>query len=268
MRGRFVRALFLFALIGPAGMASAETAGRLAPIAIIIDDLGNERAAGLRTLALPGPVTCSFLPGTPYARALAQRAHADGKEVMLHLPMQAVEEHALGPGAITLDMTEAQLARSLADSLGAIPHVRGVNNHMGSLLTRHPGHMDWLMRQLAVPGLFFVDSRTTAQTVADRVAAERQVPFVARDVFLDARPGDAGHVVEQIEALIARAKAQGGALGIGHPYPETLWVLESYLHAFPSRGVRLVPVSELIELRQRSTPWRESSFPWPKAAKS
>jgi polysaccharide deacetylase 2 family uncharacterized protein YibQ len=270
MAGRLARALLLAVLGTALPLAGPSAGGGSDPqpvVAIIIDDLGNNRAEALATLALPGPLTTSFLPGTAYARPFAERAHAQGKEVMLHLPMQSIADRPLGPGGLTLDMNESEFVESLAQSLAEVPHVRGVNNHMGSLLTRHPGHMDWLMQRIArSPGLFFVDSRTTARTVAHRLAEERAVPYVARDVFLDAEPNDAAFVAAQMERLIATAQRRGSALGIGHPYPETLRVLETYLHALPGRGLRLVPVSELIE--HRSRPWQASSSPSPTAPRS
>src|SRR5690606_23829095 len=107
------------------------------------------------------------------------------------------------------------------DNLAAVPHVRGVNNHMGSLITRHPGHMTWLMQDLARDGLFFVDSYTHPQSVALEMAREGGVPAARRDVFLDhvAEPEAIAH---QFRRLLARARSDGHAIGIGHPYPATL----------------------------------------------
>lgn len=250
------------------GVLAAEPPGGPA-IALIIDDLGNQRAAGERVVALPGRVTCAFLPHTPYAAVLAEAAHRSGKEVMLHLPMQPVEPRALGPGGLTLDMTREAFLASLQASLASIPHVRGVNNHMGSLLTRHPGHMDWLMQRLAdEPGLFFVDSRTTAKTVAYRIAQERRIPFLQRDVFLDAKRGDRAYVAAQWERLLEQARRRGYALGIGHPYAETMAVLEQALPRLRAEGIELLPVSELIDLKERRQLWQASLSPSPKAVKN
>lgn len=243
---------------------------RPALVSIIIDDIGDQRGLGERAVDLPGPITYSFLPHTPFSVALAERAHAQGKEVMLHLPMQAVEDRALGPAGLHLDMTEREFLRTVAAALAAVPHVRGVNNHMGSLLTRHPGHMDWLMRELRKSGrLYFVDSRTTRRTVAHQLAREHGLPSVSRDVFLDHDPAPAA-IRRQIGTLLARARRDGLAVGIGHPYPATLQVLEETLADFEAAGVRLVPVSDLIAEQQRRSfdPWRLSLSPWLRAVKS
>lgn len=232
-------------------------------VSIIIDDIGDQRVLGQRAVDLPGQVTCAFLPLTPFAAALAERAHAQGKEVILHLPMQARHEWPLGPAALRLDMTETEFLSTVATALASVPHVRGVNNHMGSLLTRHPGHMDWLMGVLRTSGhLYFVDSRTTRRSVAHMLAREHGVPSVQRDVFLDNR-AEPQAIRRQLERLVAHARRHGSAVAIGHPYPATLEVLAEALPDLEAQGVRLVPISELIAHREqrRSESWRLSLSP-------
>lgn len=236
-------------------LTAAATAQAAPPtIALIIDDMGNRLAAGRRAVALPGKLTYAFLPHSPHAAALAEAAHRRGKEVMLHLPMQPVKPRPLGPGAITLDMTEAALRRTLRDDLATVPHVAGVNNHMGSLITRHPGHMAWLMSELRRRGdLYFVDSRTTRYSVALRLAEEYGVPAVRRHVFLDHKREPAA-IRRQYRRLLAMARREGFAVAIGHPYPETLEVLEAVLPRLKDNGVRLVPVSRIVERYGRGQP--------------
>jgi polysaccharide deacetylase 2 family uncharacterized protein YibQ len=260
--GKWLGALLLLL---PASAFAADVAGVTSPfpaIALIIDDLGNQRVAGKRAVHLPGPVACAFLPTGPFTRELAQQAHASHKEVMLHLPMQAAGplQEAHEEGVLTLDMTRLQYLTNLKRSLDAIPHVSGLNNHMGSLLTRHPGNMAWLMRALRERGnLFFIDSRTTSATVARRMAHEYGVPNSERNVFLDNEP-EVAAVRRQFRRLIAIAQREGTALAIGHPYPATIEVLNEELHRLGKTGVRLVPVAELIELQKdRQLVWQTSS---------
>ncbi len=238
-------------------LVQAAAAGE-ARIALIIDDLGNDRAAGLRAVALPGPVTLAILPRTPHGARLARAAHERGKGVMLHLPLEALGGAPLGPGGIGLHMDRYQFLRTLREDLVSVPHARGVNNHMGSLLTRHPGAMAWLMRALRAYGLYFVDSRTTPATVATQLAAEIGVPYRQRDVFLDHDPEPAA-VAAEFERLIARARQQGSAVGIGHPHPVTLAYLERALPQLRARGVELVPVTEILEPSTRPGP---PELPW------
>ena len=216
-------------------------------IAIIIDDLGNERRAGVRAIQLDGPIAYAILPGTPRARELAELAHAAGRDVLLHLPLQAEADlEAREPGGLNLDMSRQAFRLAVARSLEAVPHVTGINTHRGSLLTRHPGHMGWLMDDLGRRGgLFFVDSYTTADSVALRIARERGIPSVRRDVFLD--PDRRLDTVErEFGRLKSIAETRGYAVGIGHPYPETLDFLARELPSLDAEGFALVPISELV----------------------
>ncbi len=264
--------LALFLLL-PGWSATAEEAAPLpiAPaqpvISIIIDDMGYQLQAGNEALALPGAITYAFLPHTPHAREMAEQAHATGKEVMLHLPMDAHSGKELGAGGLSLHMTQRQFQDALASSLASVPHVAGLNNHMGSLLTRHPGAMDWLMQDVRQRGnLFFVDSRTTSLTVAEELAREHQIPTASRDIFLD-NVREPAYIREQFRQLIRQAKSRGKAIGIGHPYPETIATLAEELEQLEAHGVKLVFTSEIIATEQGALPWQAALPPSPKRAK-
>lgn len=267
----------IFLLLCLSGVARAASglpeAGKTpetpAEIAIIIDDMGRQLTAGRRVIALPGPVACAFLPHGPYTDALARTAHVRDKEILLHLPMQAMDSRRLDAGGLRLDMTQRAFLSTLQDNLGRVPHVQGVNNHMGSLLTRHPGHMLWLMQALRDQGgLFFVDSRTSRHTIARRIAREQAVPSIERDVFLD-DDVSVEAVREQFARLLRLARQQGSAVAIGHPHASTLQVLEAQLPRLSEQGVRLVPVSRLVQQQYvRDSQWRLSLSPLPRAAKN
>jgi polysaccharide deacetylase 2 family uncharacterized protein YibQ len=217
-------------------------------IAIIIDDLGYHMAAGRRAVALPGPVVCAILPGTPRATQLAKAARERGKEVLLHLPLQSVHHDGPAePGSITVDTTRKAFAETFAMAIRSVPFAVGVNSHRGSLLTRHPGHMSWLMEEILLAGgLYFVDSYTTHHSVALKIASESGVPAIKRDVFLDSDP--APHKVEkEFERLKALARERGVAVAIGHPYPATLAFLERAIPGLVEEGIQLVPLRELID---------------------
>lgn len=245
----------LSAVAGQAHAGTGSAPGYRPLIAIVIDDLGNDWAADTRALALPGAVTYAFLPHTPYAARLARLAHALRREVLVHVPMSAEDGAALGPGGLTPAMGKRELVRTLRADIAAVPFASGVNNHMGSLLTRETRPMQWVMATLrAAGGLYFVDSRTTAQSVAYDIAREDGIPSVRRDVFLD-DDVDARQILHQFERLVRKAKADGTALAIGHPHPATVAVLGTVLGNLDHYGVELVPVSVLTA---RHTPdgWR------------
>lgn len=225
-------------------------------VAIIIDDLGNNYKQGQVLIDLPYQLTYSFLPNRPYSKRLANLAASNGKEVMVHLPMQSSRESDLGEGALTLELTQKQFQTSVQTSIDSVPHARGVNNHMGSLLTQHPGHMSWLMQVLSnrSDNLYFVDSKTTAQTVASKIAQEHYVPNISRDVFLDNGRSEQ-EINRQLEYLKSVAKRKGYAVAIGHPYPATIKLLQDYLPTLLEHNIEVVPVTELIKLDVQQQQW-------------
>lgn len=269
--GLFRPVLFCLVVLcsGPAVAVDKKAAYHKPVVSIIIDDLGKTLESGRRTLALPAHVTCAFLPRATYTRQLATRAHGAGKEVLLHLPMDSIDGRRLDQGAVTLEMNERQLVATVNQGLDAVPYAAGVNNHMGSLLTRHPGHMLWLMRAIRDKGgLYFVDSRTTVATVARQLARENGVPNIERDVFLD-NDTDLHAIRSEFNRLIALAKKQGFAVAIGHPYPQTLSLLEQQLPLLKEQDVQVVSVSELINRQTGGEqPWQVSWSPSHKAAKN
>lgn len=219
-------------------------------IAVVIDDLGNTLGDGRRVVALPGPVTCSILPHTAHAREIAELANAAGKEVMLHLPMESVDDEPLGPGGISLDMTESQIMQTVTDDVASIPHLAGVNNHEGSLMTQHPGDMAWIMRALHAAGpYFYIDSYTTVDSVAYQMARENGVPAARRNVFLD-DVNDVEAVEKQWQRLLKIAHRNGFAIAIGHPRSATFEVLEEELPRLAAENVTLVPASRIVALQE------------------
>lgn len=240
----FIRTGLAAALLFLVSQSSAASEPR---VAIIIDDLGYQLEAGRRAIALPGPIAFAVLPGTPRAAGLARWAHERGKEVLLHLPLQAnSDDKDNEPIGIDLDMSRESVGAMFEAALQSVPHAIGVNSHRGSLLTRHPGHMQWLMEEIrARNDLFFVDSYTTANSVAMQIAAEAGVDAVRRDVFLD--PDKSPETVErQFERMKRLAHKRGFVVAIGHPYQATLELLEKELPKLAEQGIRLVTISELV----------------------
>ncbi|MFK7795147.1 MAG: divergent polysaccharide deacetylase family protein [Gammaproteobacteria bacterium] len=225
-------------------------------VAIIIDDLGNSLKQGQKLIDLPYQLTYSFLPNRPHSERLAKRAASFGKEVMVHLPMQSSGRLDLGYGALTIELTQKEFQESVQLSINSVPHARGVNNHMGSLLTQHPGHMSWLMQVLSnrEDNLYFVDSKTTALTVASQIAKEHYVPNISRDVFIDNSKSEED-IKRQLKYLKKITMRKGFAVAIGHPYPSTIRLLSDYLPTLLEHNIEVVPVTQLIELRTHQQQW-------------
>ena len=239
-------------------------------ISIIIDDLGYRYRNSLRAVHSPHALSCSFLPHSPFADKLARQAWLLNKDVMVHLPMEAISGKSIGPGGLYKNMSRQNFEKTVINSINAIPHAIGINNHMGSLLTRNHTAMDWLMQQIAKRNnLFFIDSRTTQHSQAMMHASLNGVMNTGRDIFLD-HVVDKDLIRQQFNRLLWQAQRRGSALAIGHPHPETLDILENELPQLAEKGLKLVPVSQLIRHRsERRLAWQQTSLsPLHKAAKN
>lgn len=206
----------------------------------------------MRAANLKGNYTLSVLPFTPHALTLAKLATARGKELMLHNPMSNTQKLSLGPGALTSGMARADFLHTLRENIAQIPNLRGLNNHMGSQLTQEAEPMGWLMQALKTHGLYFVDSRTSTQSIAWSMANLYSLPSAKRDIFLD-HSRNKNDIIEQLDKAIALAKKRGYALAIGHPYSETLDVLESFEAQFTESQVTLVFASDLLQAPKANT---------------
>ncbi|MDP6374687.1 MAG: divergent polysaccharide deacetylase family protein [Pseudomonadales bacterium] len=224
--------------------ATYANAGELA---IVIDDLGHNLARAQRVIDLPGRFTLGLLPFAPASVSIAHAAHAAGHEVILHQPMEPerLREAREEIGTLKRAMLDSEFEALLAASVKAIPRIRGVSNHTGSLLTADEASMRRLMSSLTETGLYFLDSRTSSHTVAHRVARTLDVPTIARDVFLDHKP-TIEHVHQQFARALRIMHLRGHVVVVGHPHVVTLRFLESRLSNLPS-GTRLRLVSELID---------------------
>jgi len=219
-------------------------------ISIIIDDLGYKLKEDVRALSLPGPVAYAILPHAPHTKKMVSIASQNGKEILLHQPMQALENNdLLGPGALTLNMTQREFTQTLEININAVQNIIGINNHMGSLLTRHPGHMQWLMNIIKKNEYIYVDSLTSANSVAKKIAEENQIPFLSRDIFLDNKK-DLEYITNKFIELVAIAKEEGSALAIGHPHSNTIEILSRFLKDIDKYGVKLIGIRSLIKKRK------------------
>ena len=221
--------------------------GGPASIAILIDDLGNDRAAVDHIASWPYPVSAAVLPALAGSGDSARQLQRSGKEVLLHLPMEPRGFPGVrpGPGVVLRAQSDAEIAAILDSDLDSVPGAVGVNNHMGSAATADARVMRVVSGVLARRGLFFVDSRTTDTTVARDAARAANVPTASRRVFLDDVATEAA-VETSLAGLFARAREEGSAIAIGHPHPATLAVLDRELTKLAQHGVRLVKVCVLV----------------------
>jgi uncharacterized protein len=230
----------------PASPERASASSRAPQLAIILDDLGYDRSSADSLLSLPFPVTVSVIPHLPLSSEIADAAFRHGDQVLLHLPMQSESsqvKHENIELRVGMDAREVQL--TLAGMLETVPHAVGVNNHEGSLATADPALMRELMPALRRHGLFFIDSRTTAATVAYTTAEQAGVRAASRKVFLDDTPTKKA-VRAQLELAARDASRNGSAIAIGHPHPATIAALAETVPQLEARGIRLVFASDLV----------------------
>jgi polysaccharide deacetylase 2 family uncharacterized protein YibQ len=216
-------------------------------VAIIIDDIGYDRPIAERFLSMDAVLTFSMLPDGPFNGQIATQAQAKGYELMLHLPMEPNEYPQVnpGPGALLSKMSPDELIDQLNQDLDQMPDIKGVNNHMGSRLTASSERMRQVFTVLKKRGLYFIDSRTTAETVAHKSAHLLHVPFAERDIFID-HLEDPAFIRKQLKQLLIRAHQQGYAVGIAHPHPATVEVLSEFMPQL-KHEVQLVPASMVVE---------------------
>jgi len=213
-------------------------------IVLIIDDLGFDGQPLDRVMSLDPNVNCAILPNATRASEFAEKLNARGFEILCHLPMEPRGSEAPGRNAILTSMSDDEIARATRENVEAVPHARGVNNHMGSLATTDRRVMMNVIRALP-EGMYFVDSRTTGGSVAADVAREMNVRTATRNVFLDDVATEAA-VRKQLAMLVSAAERQGVAVAIGHPHPATMRVLAEALPELRARGFRLVRASEVV----------------------
>lgn len=217
-----------------------------AAVALVIDDLGRSLEDLDRIRALGVPVTYSVLPFEIRTAEVAAELGRRGDEVILHLPMEPSNGADPGPGALTSAMSRREIVSGTRRALEAVPGAVGANNHMGSRLSADPPAMEAVLRVIGRRSLYWLDSRTSAESVAYGAARALGIPSAERQVFLDPDPRAAA-VRVQFRRLLLVARERGSAIAIGHPHPETLTVLEEEIPLARELGYRFVPVSYLLD---------------------
>lgn len=215
-------------------------------IALVMDDVGYDLKALKRVLALPFPVAISILPDAPGAAKAATMAHEAGEIVMLHLPMEPTSpkyRSRMTDAFLRTDMNEAQVRERTILALKQVPYVVGINNHMGSLLTTLEAPMQWVMDICRERSLFFVDSKTSNNSVAANVASEYGLAWGSRRIFLD-HTVDAEDLKMAWGAAVRCAEQKGSCIVIAHPHAETLSFLEQQMTEKDHRFIR--PVTSML----------------------
>lgn len=222
--------------------------GEYPKVAIVIDDMGQDLNKLNQLFQLHEPITIAVMPNLRYSRETADRASNHGLEVLLHLPMEPkdLKDNNPGKGALFTRMTQDEIRNTIEKDLKTVPHAIGVNNHMGSRFTENEASMKTVLLLVKKKDMFFLDSRTTPNSVGEKMAREIGVRNAGRNVFLDNTREDK-YIKGQISELISIAKKRGRAIAIGHPYPETIEALSETVSKLNNSGIKVVKLSELEE---------------------
>lgn len=220
---------------------------RIPKIAIVIDDMGYGGEIEKEILKIPYPLNISVFPNLINSKTIAQTAHNSGFEVLLHQPLESkYPTRNTMSGVVTTDMDREKIKSILTHNLGTVPHIVGANNHEGSKAMEEDKIVAEFMGLLKEKDLFFLDSMTTPNSRARRIATEKNTKYLARDIFLDNKKEEK-YIEEQIWELASQAVSNGQAIGIAHPSSETLNALKNTLPKIEAEGIRIVPASQLLK---------------------
>ncbi|MGC6389488.1 divergent polysaccharide deacetylase family protein [Ewingella sp. S1.OA.A_B6] len=239
----------LAALCGTALFACQAQAARLA---ILIDDFGYRQQNENQVLQMPKAVSIAIFPNAPDTRVMMEKAHQQGREILIHLPMAPLSKQPLEKDTLTPSMSREEVKRIVDKAIASVPYAVGINNHMGSAMTSSLPGMENVMQAMNAHNLFFLDSMTIGNTRSVQAAAGTRVRVIKRNVFLDDVQNEA-EIRRQFERAIQLARRNGYAIAIGHPHPTTVRVLQQMLPNLPS-DIVLVRPSDLLNEPTHSTP--------------
>ena len=212
-------------------------------LAIVIDDVGYHSKEDAAIFAMPREISVAIIPAAPYARARNQEAKSQGRDILIHMPMQPISAIKIEDGGLHLGMSAAQVNNRVNTAKNIVRDAIGMNNHMGSAATADPQLMTYLMTALQEKHLFFLDSRTIGKSVAGKIAKEQGVRSLDRHIFLD-DSNELADVQHQFQSAIRYARKHGTAIAIGHPRPNTITVLQAGLRNLPE-DIQLVGMGNL-----------------------
>ncbi|OQY19479.1 MAG: hypothetical protein B6I36_04140 [Desulfobacteraceae bacterium 4572_35.1] len=218
-------------------------------IAIIMDDMGINLSLCTAAINLDIPITCSIFPGKIHSREIMELAHEHQREIMIHIPMEPVNYPKNNPGvpALFARQSDAEITETTKQFIVQSPYATGGNNHMGSEFTQHADKIDVVLQQLKQHHLFFVDSLTISNSVAYKEAQRLNIPSAKRNFFLD-NERNIDKILQQLQRLVNYARHNHHAIGICHPYPETIAALTEFASTFAQYEVQIVPVAKLVQL--------------------
>ncbi|WP_145576174.1 divergent polysaccharide deacetylase family protein [Yersinia alsatica] len=232
-----------FIIVSTLLIANAAQAGKLS---IVIDDFGYRPQNENKVLQMPLPISVAILPNAPYAKEMAVKAHNQGREILIHLPMAPLSKQPLERDTLQPSMSSEEIQRIIRQAVNNVPYATGMNNHMGSAMTSSLPGMQKVMQTLEHYQLYFLDSVTIGNSQASKAAEGTSVKVIKRKVFLDDSQNEAA-IRQQFNRAVDLARRNGSAIAIGHPHPATIKVLQQMLPQLPADIVLVRPSALLNE---------------------
>lgn len=222
-------------------------------MAVIVDDMGISDKRTKDIISIEAPLTSSFLTYGKNLDGLAKSAVLSGHEIMMHTPMEPKVKADLAPDTLKISMTNDEIKDGFLNMLQKFEniHVKGINNHMGSLFTESAPKLDVIMHVLKEKDMYFLDSKTTPHSVGKNIAELENVNYIERDVFLD-NQNDYEYILKQLKQAEEIAEKQGYAVAICHPKSETYKALKDWVKTLGSKNIELVHLSDLIKKIQET----------------
>jgi polysaccharide deacetylase 2 family uncharacterized protein YibQ len=215
-------------------------------VAVVLDDFGYTKRNFKALEEIDVPFTIAVLPNAPYSSVVSEYARENGIETILHLPMEPESKDVkLEEKTIMISMEPGEIVETMTQSFKDVPSATGVSNHQGSKATKNEKAMEVVLSEVKRRGLYYLDSLTTGNSACGKIAAQKEVPYVRRDLFLDDET-DELYIRNQMEKAVELAKRQGFAVVIGHERPVTLKVLKETVPGIESSGIKFVHLSEIV----------------------
>jgi uncharacterized protein len=217
-------------------------------VAIIIDDIGQDMKPVRELLRIDADITFAILPLLAHSREASEVLYKANREILLHLPMEPLSypKEKPGSGALFTEMNQDEIIFQMGKDLASVPHISGVNNHMGSKFMADEEKLLYVFKQLKKHDLFFIDSRTTPSSKTMSAAGKTHLMVASRKVFLD-HDRDYSKIYQILMDVAATPAGNMPLIVIGHPYPETIRALRDAQKVFQEKGISIIPVSKLMK---------------------
>ncbi|MBM4760984.1 divergent polysaccharide deacetylase family protein [Bacillus sp. B15-48] len=248
MRGLMAALLVIFSIFPQMALVETEQQPKRG-LAIVIDDFGNDMKGTEEMLSLPIPLTVAVMPFLPTTESDAKLAHEKGHEVIVHLPMEPKKgkKSWLGPGAITTDLSDKEIRNRVEKAIENVPYAVGMNHHMGSKVTEDERIMKIILEVCREHGLFYLDSKTTGNSVIPKIASELSVPYLENDFFFDHIYSEQ-HIYRQAAKMVNQLEEKEKFIAIGHvgvTGEKVVSALKTYIPKYEKKA-EIVPLSALI----------------------